>query len=90
MTLLCYCVQIDLPVPLEIETLFIILAFVLIKQAVALSRFHVCFHVLLDPLFHSTCCSGNLRCCCVTSPGKPCWSPGLFDVGSVLRCLQSL
>ncbi len=30
MTLLCYCVQIDLPVQLEIETLFIILAFVLI------------------------------------------------------------
>ncbi len=55
MTLLCYCVQIDLPVQLEIETLFIILAFVLVKQAVALSRFHVCsvlrsfvpFHMLL-------------------------------------------
>ncbi len=47
MTLLCYCVQIDLPVQLEIETLFIILAFVLVKQAVALSRFHVCFHVFL-------------------------------------------
>ncbi len=45
MTLLCYCVQIDLSVQLEIETLFIILAFVLVKQAVALSRFHVCFHV---------------------------------------------
>ncbi len=41
MTLLCYCVQIDLPVQLEIETLFIILAFMLVKQAVALSRFHV-------------------------------------------------
>ncbi len=41
MTLLCYCIQIDLPVQLEIETLFIILAFMLVKQAVALSRFHV-------------------------------------------------
>ncbi len=41
MTLLCYCVQIDLPVQLEIETLFIILAFMLVKQAGSLSRFHV-------------------------------------------------
>ncbi len=90
MTLLCYCVQIDLPVQLEIETLFIILAFMLVKQAVALSRFHVCFHVFLRSLFRSTCCSGNLCCCCVTSPGKPCWSTGLFDAGSVLRRLQSL
>ncbi len=47
MSMLCYCVQIDLPVQLEIETLFIILAFMLVKQAVALSRFHVCFHVFL-------------------------------------------
>ncbi len=46
MTLLCYCVQIDLPVQLEIE-MFIILAFMLVKQDVALSRFHVCFHVFL-------------------------------------------
>ncbi len=101
MTLLCYCVQIDLPVQLEIETLLIILAFMLVKQAGSLSRFHVCFHVflrsfvpfhvLLDPLFHSTCCSGNLRCCCVMSPGKPCWSTGLFDTGpAMLRLLQSL
>ncbi len=50
MTLLCYCVQIGLPVQLEIETLFIILAFVLIKQAGFLSRFHVCFHVFLRSL----------------------------------------
>ncbi len=51
MTLLCYCVQIDLPVQLEIETLFIILAFMLVKQAVALSRFHVCFHVFCVTAF---------------------------------------
>ncbi len=48
MTLLCYCVQIDLPVQFEIETLFIILTFMLVKRAVALSRFHVCFHVFLQ------------------------------------------
>ncbi len=47
MTLLCYCVQLDLPVQLEIETLFIILAFVLVKQAGSLSHFHVCFHMFL-------------------------------------------
>ncbi len=51
MTLLCYCVQIDLPVQLETETLFIILAFMLVKQAVTLSRFHVCFHMFLRSFF---------------------------------------
>ncbi len=89
MTLLCYCVQIDLPVQLEIETVYNT-CFLLVKQAGSLSRFHVCFHVLLDPLSVPTCCSGNLCCCCVTSPGKPCWSTGLFDVGSALRHFQSL
>ncbi len=89
MTLLCYCLQIDLPVQLEIETVYNT-CFLLVKQAVALSRFHVCFHVLLAPLSVPTCCSGNLCCCCVTSPGKPCWNPGMFDVGSALRRLQSL
>ncbi len=71
-----------------------ILAFVLVKQAVALSRFHVCFHVFsrVSSILCSvpTCCFGNLSCCCVTSRGKPCWSTGLFDAGSVLRRLQSL
>ncbi len=47
MPMLCYCVQIDLPVQLEIETLFEDTCFMLVKQAVSLSRLHVCFHVLL-------------------------------------------
>ncbi len=68
MTLLCYCVQIDLPVQLEIETLFIILAFVLVKQAVALSRFHVCFHVFLQSFvpFHVLLWESPLLLCDVT------------------------
>ncbi len=52
MTLLCYCVQIDLPVQLEIETVYST-CFMLVKQAGSLSRFHVflrsfvLFHMLL-------------------------------------------
>ncbi len=46
MTMLCYCVQIDLPVQLEVETVYNTY-FMLVKQAGSLSRFHVCFHVFL-------------------------------------------
>ncbi len=49
--MLCYCVQIDLPVQLEIETLFENTCFMLIKQAVSYS-----FHVLLH---------GNVRFFCL-------------------------
>ncbi len=78
--MLCYCDQIDLPVQLEIETLFIILALCWLSR-LGLCLVSTCF---FDPLFRSTCCSGNLRCCWVTSRGKPCWSTGLFNAGSVM------
>ncbi len=44
--MLCYCTQINLPVQLEIESQFLILAFVG-KQAGSLIRFPRGFHVLL-------------------------------------------
>ncbi len=46
MRMLCYCTQINLPVQLEIESQFLILAFVG-KQAGSLIRFPRGFHVLL-------------------------------------------
>ncbi len=76
----------------------------LVKQAVALSRFHVFPRVSSILCSVPTCCSilcsvsrvalgisaGSSRCC-VTSRGKPCWSLGLFDAGSaMLQLLQSL
>ncbi len=45
MSMHCYCVQIDLPVQLEIKTYYT--CFMLVKQAGSLSRFPVCFHVFL-------------------------------------------
>ncbi len=63
MTLLCYCFQIDLPVQLEIETLFIILALCWLSRlglclvstcvSTCFLRSFVPFHMLLDPLFCS-------------------------------------
>ncbi len=57
--------------------------FRLVKQAGSLSRFPRGFSTCCsDPLFGSMCCSGNLRW--LTSRGKPCWSTGLFAVGSAM------
>ncbi len=59
MRMLCYCTQINLPVQLEIESQFLILAFVG-KQAGSLIWFP---RVALG-------ISAGSRRCCVTSPGS--------------------
>ncbi len=75
MTLLCYCVQIDLPVQLEIETVYST-CFMLVKQAGSLSRFHVCFHVFLRSFvpFHMLLWESPLLLCDVT--GEAVLEPG--------------
>ncbi len=82
----CYCVQIDLPVQLKIETLFIILALCCLSR-LGLCLVSTCVSTcFFNPLFRSTCCS--ILC---SIRGKPCWSTGLFDAGSaMLQLLQSL
>ncbi len=69
MRMLCYCTQINLPVQLEIESQFLILAFVG-KQAGSLVSF---------PAWVPTRCSGNL--CWLTLllrdvTREPCWNRG--------------
>ncbi len=88
MPMLCYCVQIDLPVQLEIETLFEIFALGWLSRLDLSYSFPVGFPCVAPILFSvprvALGISAGSRLGCVTSRGKPCWSTGLFAAGSAM------
>ncbi len=88
MASLCFCIQIKFTVQLGIETLFIILALGwLIRLDLCLVS-HVGFPrvapILCSVPRVALGISASSRRGCETSRGKPCWSTGLFAVGSAM------